>query len=161
MEIALEKRELEAWRARLQALARVTREPETQAILENPRVPLSLKKQLLVEKLEGQNQMVLNLAFLLATRGKTALAPEIADAYEDLLNQHYGLQPAEVTTAVPLDDAEKEKLVKYLSDVTGKKVLVTTRVDPSIIGGLVARAGDQLIDGSIRSRLAELKRSLA
>ncbi len=161
MEIALQKRELEAWRARLQALAQVTRDPETQAILENPRVPLSLKKQLLAEKLEGQNQMVLNLAFLLATRGKTLLAPDIAAAYEDLLNHHYGLQPAEVTTAVPLDEAEKEKLVKYLSDVTGKKVLVTTRVDPGIIGGLVARAGDQLIDGSIRSRLAELKRSLA
>jgi len=160
IEIALEKQQLEAWRNSLKKLAQVTQAPETHAILENPKVPFTLKQQLLKERLGNQDQMVLNLAWLLAARGKTQLAGQIAADYEDLLNQHYGLQPAEVTTAVSLDDAEKERLVKYLSDATGKKVMVSVRVAPGIIGGIVARAGDQLIDGSIRSKLANLKRSL-
>ncbi|MEW6142489.1 MAG: F0F1 ATP synthase subunit delta [Chloroflexota bacterium] len=160
MEIALEKKQLEAWRNGLKKLAQVMQEPEIHPILDNPGVPFNLKKQLLEERLGDQGQMVLNLAWLLTARGKTHLAGQIAADYEYLLNQHYGLQPAEVITAVPLDDAEKERLVKYLSDVTGKKVLVSARVDPGIIGGMVARAGDQLIDGSIRSKLANLKRSL-
>jgi len=160
MEIALEKQQLEVWRNSLKKLAEVTQEPEAHAIISNPRIPFTIKQQFLKERLKDQNQMVINLAWLLAARGKTHLAGQIATDYEDLLNHHYGLQPAEVTTAVPLEDAEKVKLVKYLSDVTGKKVLVSARIDPDIIGGIIARAGDQLIDGSIRSRLTNLKRSL-
>lgn len=161
MEIALEKKQLEAWRNGLRKLAQVMQEPEIQLILDNPGVPFNLKKQLLEERLRDQGQMMLNLAWLLTARRKTHLAGQIASDYEDLLNQHYGLQPAEVITAVPLDDAEKERLVKYLSGITGKKVLVSVRVNPSIIGGIVARAGDQIIDGSILSKLANLKRRLA
>lgn len=160
MEIALEKRQLESWRNSLRKLARVMQDPEIQHMLDNPRVPFNLKKQLLEEKLGDQGQMVLNLACLLVSRGKTHLADRIAADYEDLLNQHYGLQPAEVVTAVPLDNTEKERLVQYLSEITGKKVLASTSIDPGIIGGIVARAGDRLIDGSIRSRLINLKRSL-
>ncbi|MCX8126605.1 MAG: F0F1 ATP synthase subunit delta [Dehalococcoidia bacterium] len=161
MEIALEKRQLEFWRNALQKLAQVMQETETHSVLCNPRVPLPLKKQLLEERLQDQGQMVINLAWLLTTRGKTYLAGQIAADYEDMLNRHYGLQPAEVIAAVPLDDATKEKLDKYLSEVAGKKVLISTKIDPAIIGGVVARIGDQLIDGTVRSALDRLKRTLA
>ena len=161
LEIALQRKQLESWRTWLKELARILQEPPVRNLMENPRAAFSLRKQLLEDKLKGQEPMLLNLALLLASRGRTGLAGGIAAAYEDMLNQQYGIQPAEVTAAVPLDEAEKEKLVRYLSGVTGKKVIVSVRVDPAIIGGIVARAGDRLIDGSIRTRLDQLKRSLA
>ncbi|MCK4697790.1 MAG: F0F1 ATP synthase subunit delta, partial [Dehalococcoidia bacterium] len=67
---------------------------------------------------------------------------------------------AEVTTAVPLEPEEKDKLVRRLGDLVGREIVLTTRVAPAIIGGLVARVGDKLIDGSTKSRLLALRESL-
>jgi F-type H+-transporting ATPase subunit delta len=64
---------------------------------------------------------------------------------------------AEVTSAVPLDDAQKERLAQALSKVTGKQVEVLVVVDPYVLGGLTARIGDRVIDGTVRTRLQQLR----
>jgi F-type H+-transporting ATPase subunit delta len=77
----------------------------------------------------------------------------MADAY-------LGLEHARVVTALPIDKQEEAKLTEHLAAITGKKVVLTTEVDPAIIGGFVARIGDKLIDGSTKAKLEALKRSL-
>jgi F-type H+-transporting ATPase subunit delta len=77
------------------------------------------------------------------------------------LNRHRGIEEAEVRTAVPIDEDEKEKVARYLESMTGKKIIIKTIVDTDVIGGVVVRAGGKLLDASTRSRLLKLKRELS
>jgi F-type H+-transporting ATPase subunit delta len=77
------------------------------------------------------------------------------------LNDHYGIKTAEVTTAISLDNVEREKLGEHLEALVGKKVSMNVQVNPDILGGFIARIDDSLIDGSIRNRLEMLKKRLA
>ena len=86
---------------------------------------------------------------------------DIADEYQRLLDSHRGIEQAEVTTAIPLDDEDKQRLAEYLGAVVGKKVMLKPKVDSGLIGGIVARVGDKLLDGSTRSKLAALREQLA
>jgi F-type H+-transporting ATPase subunit delta len=105
--------------------------------------------------------MALNLIYLLMAKGKLNNARQLADEYERLLNDHYGIKSAEVTTAIALDDAERERLGHHLEAIVGKKIRINTQIDPNILGGFIARIDDSLIDGSIRNKLEMLKKSLA
>jgi len=93
-------------------------------------------------------------------RGKTALAPQIAEAFQELVDQANGISHAMVTSAVPLSDEDLKAVERRLREITGGAVTVEMRVDESILGGLVVRIGDRLIDGSTMSRLRALKRQL-
>jgi F-type H+-transporting ATPase subunit delta len=120
-----------------------------------------MKTKLVQEKLGKTEPMVLNLVYLLISKGKLKTANLISEEYDRLLNEHYGIKSAEVTTAIPLDNVEKEKLSQNLETLIGKKVSMQVQVDPDILGGFIARIDDSLIDGSIRSRLEMLKKRLA
>jgi F-type H+-transporting ATPase subunit delta len=101
---------------------------------------------------------------IIADRDRLDEVPGIADSLRDLINDRRGIITADVTTAVPLD-AEMERLVAarlaaYL-DREPDKVTIRARVDPSIIGGVIARVGDRLIDDSVRGRIDRLRRTLA
>jgi F-type H+-transporting ATPase subunit delta len=78
-----------------------------------------------------------------------------------MLNDHRGIATAQVTSAVPLSQAEVAAVAARLGAMTGRKIVVEPSVDPDIMGGIVARIGDQLIDASVRGRLEALKRRLA
>jgi F-type H+-transporting ATPase subunit delta len=97
---------------------------------------------------------------LLADRGKLHLARAIQSAYQQMADARAGVAHATVTTAVPLTLEERADVEAKLSAMTGKRVDVTPVVDESILGGIIARVGDQLIDGSTRTRLMALKRRL-
>ena len=85
---------------------------------------------------------------------------DIADGYQRLLDSYRGIEQAEVTTAVPLDDEDKPRLEEYLGAIVGKKVVLKPEIDSSLIGGVIARVGGKLLDGSTRSKLEALKREL-
>ena len=110
--------------------------------------------------LEGVNPLVMNLALLVVARGRLDLVADMVLEYGQLVDEQRGIAHAEVATAVPIELEDKDKLVRYLSDLVGLKIVLTERVDPSIIGGLVARVGDKIIDGSTRSRLLALRESM-
>jgi F-type H+-transporting ATPase subunit delta len=86
--------------------------------------------------------------------------PDILAEYEKLDEEKSGIQRAEVVTAVPLSPREKELILSRLVKITGKKILLRDRVDPAIIGGAVVYVNGDVIDGSIRAQLAELKSAL-
>ena len=77
------------------------------------------------------------------------------------MDSYHGIEKAEVTTAVALEDNEKSALVSRLEELTGKKIHLTANVDDSIVGGIVIRVGGKLLDGSTSSRLAALKNEMA
>ena len=86
---------------------------------------------------------------------------DIDDGYKRLLDNCNGIEQAEVTTAIPLDDKDRQRLAEHLSAIVGKKVTLKTEVDSRLIGGIIARIGGKLLDSSTRSKLTALKRELA
>jgi F-type H+-transporting ATPase subunit delta len=161
-DIALEQESLAQWGADLHGIAGFVSEPDVAAVLGNGRVPRDQKLVLLAAGLERElSPQAWNLVRLLEDRGRLALAPEILEVFQEKLDEHRGIAKANVTTAVPLSEDEERAIAARLSQITGKQVEVQTNIDESILGGVVARVGDQLIDGSTRTRLLELKRSLA
>lgn len=151
----------DAWAAGLSAMGTLFGDPQAEALFESSRVPVAEKLKLIDSALAGADPLVLNLARLLLRRRRTNLGPQIAEAYQELLDAAKGVSHAMVTTAVPLSDADLKAVEKRLGEVTGGEVIVKTQVDEGILGGLVVRIGDHLIDGSTRSRLEALRKKLA
>ncbi len=160
-ELAREKKELERWQADLTRIVSLKKDASLTAWLENPKASFELKTLHLSQLLSGVNPLGLKLAYLLISKGRLNMADEIADEYQRLLSRYQGLETAEVTTAVPLSDAEQQNLAERLGTITGKKVVLKPTVNPAIIGGMMAKINDQLLDGSTRSRLQALKKEIA
>jgi len=159
--IARERNELDRWQSDLKKIATLTEDAKFVALLENPKVRFEEKAKLLSGWLGDINPLALNLVYLLVTRGRLGMVGDIADEYQRLLDSYRGIEQAEVTTAIPLDDEDRRKLEERLGAVVGKKVVVKPRVDPGVVGGIVARVGGKLLDGSTRARLMALKKALA
>jgi F-type H+-transporting ATPase subunit delta len=159
--LANEEGNQESWLQGLDVLAAVTGDEGAARVLASNRVPAEDKQKLLRRTLEGQPDNVVNMALLLLRRGRIVLAPQIAQAYREILDRERGISHALVTSAVELTGDELKAVEGKLADLAGGPVTVRTEVDPEIIGGLVVRIGDRLIDGSTRSRLQSLKQRLA
>ncbi|MBI2863037.1 MAG: ATP synthase F1 subunit delta [Chloroflexi bacterium] len=159
-ELALEANDLDGWQEDLGTAVETMREARVAAVLQNVKVPRAEKRALMAELLKRQRPLVLNLVLLLITKDRVDIAGNIVGEYERLLNAHRGIEVAEVVTAVPVDEGEKAALSERLSRLTGKRIILSTRVDPQIMGGIVARIGDRVLDGSLRERLSLLRRNL-
>jgi F-type H+-transporting ATPase subunit delta len=158
--LALEKDELDRWGEDLRLIRRALEFTEFRAILEHARVSLAEKARVIGEVLKEVNPLARNLLCILAARGVVELAPEIEEHYQRLLDAHRGRERATVLSAVPLEPKERERLSSLLTDMVRKEVILDARVEPSILGGLVVKVGDKLIDGSTRSKLEELRKRL-
>ena len=159
-QLALEQGELDVWRENLDRLVAAVQDPALLSFLENPTIHLEDKANILGRVLEGLPPLVMNLALLLVSRGRLGLMAGIAGEYGWLMDEHQGIAHAEVATAVPLDKKQEDRLSSRISELVGKEIVLTTVVEPELIGGLTARVGDKLIDGSIRSRFSALRGSL-
>jgi F-type H+-transporting ATPase subunit delta len=159
-EIALEKKELDKWQSDLRKIVDAVGDAAFLAALESPKIKLDDKARLLSMRLLDVDPLALNLVCLLITRASIGTIEGIADEYQRLLDSYHGVEPAEVITAVPLDDKDIQKLTESLSTLVGKKVVLKSEVDSGVIGGIVARVGGKLLDGSTRNKLAALRRDL-
>jgi F-type H+-transporting ATPase subunit delta len=159
-ELALERNELESWRVSLKKIAGIAGDAKLMALLENPKLPFDVKRDLLAGRVGGVNPLSLNLACLLMSRGRLRIIGDIAQQYDLLLDAYHGIEHADVVTALKLGDEDKERISRRLGEMTKHKVVVDARVDPSVIGGFRAKIGDMLIDSSIRNKLELLRKSL-
>jgi F-type H+-transporting ATPase subunit delta len=100
------------------------------------------------------------LLLMLADRDRLALVPDLHEVYQERLREHQQILQAEVTTAAPLDDQHTAALRSRLQAATGRQIMLTTKVDPSLIGGLVARIGSTVYDGSVSAQLAKMRERL-
>ncbi len=160
-QIAVERGEPDKWQSDLRRIAALGENAAFVALLESPKVHPDDKVRLLSEQLGDISPLALNLVCLLVAKGRLRMVDEIADEYQRLLDSYHGIERAEVITAVPLDDEDKLRLAERLGAVVGKKVVIKPEVDSSLIGGIIARIGGKLLDGSTRSRLEALKRELS
>lgn len=146
--------------AEFQALA--ARSEALQRVLTNPAIPAA-RKRAIVEQLLVRSPltpMVGRLLVLLAERDRLALLPDVVEAYQSRLMDHRRVVRAEVVTAMPLPDDRVDALRQGLSRVTGREVLLHVRVDPSLVGGAVARIGSMVYDGSVTTQLERMKQRL-
>ena len=130
-------------------------------LLREPKIPTQRKEKALREYLTDKVLPTsLNLTLLAVQRELVDAMPNIAKELETLVLNYRNEAIAEVITAAPLDQVHSDQVKQALEQSTGKSIVMTMRVDPSILGGVVARVGDQLIDGSVRYRLHALQREL-
>jgi F-type H+-transporting ATPase subunit delta len=160
-QIAQEQHDIESWLADLGKIATLSQVQEFVDAVNNPALADQAKKNLLDSQFKTTNKMALNLVYLLVAKGKFSLVKGIFEAFRQLVDELQGIDKAEVTTAIALDSEEKQRVVEYLGKVRGKKVVITEKVDDRIIGGIIARVGGKIIDGSTASRLTALGNELA
>ena len=160
-QLAVERDELDRWLEDLTVLADSVINEELSRTLAAPRVSFEQKQRLIRQGLGSSvGPLALNLMFLLTNRNLIHILPRIADRYQEMLDAHRGIERAEVVSAVPLNDVQREQVTDMLSQISGNDVRLTTRIDPEILGGMVIRVGDQVMDGSARSRLEGMRREL-
>lgn len=160
-ELALKQNTLDQTLEDVQGIAKLFSKHTLAYLLREPKIPAQRKEKVLREALSSKVQpMSLNLALLIVQRNLVDLMPNIATELRQLVLDHKNEAVAEVTTAAPMD-AQQQAIVKQALEArTGKSILLATKVNPGILGGVVARVGDQVIDGSVQQRLQNLRRQL-
>ncbi len=162
-ELAVQKNAVDACARSLAELADAwDASPELRAVIESPAYVPSVKRQVMIGLATrvGASEDVKGLVALLAERRRLGHLRAIADVLATFAEQKAGRLRAEIVTATKLPESYYAELEKALGEATGKKVVLVRREDPSIIGGVVARVGDTVFDGSIRSRLLDLRHDL-
>lgn len=159
--LAKEQGTLDAWQADLWRLASVIGDPASASYFANPGVSTAEKLAGLDRVMATAQPEARNLIGLLLRRNRLGIVPDMVRLFEDGLRAERGVVVADVTTAEPLSPEERAMVGERLGRLLGKQVELRSTVDPEIIGGLIARVGDQLIDGSVISRLRRLRARLA
>jgi F-type H+-transporting ATPase subunit delta len=160
-EAAEDAGEVKQARVDLQAIGRSLAENRQLArVLFNPAFPEAGKKQILDKVTAGSTDVVRHAVLVLVDHGRITALPDMIEAYEELYSRQQKQLEVELTTAVPIDDAQAELLRARLAAQTGASVSLTRKVDPTIVGGLVLRVRDLLIDASVRGKLNSLRTSL-
>lgn len=160
-QIALEHDSLDVWVDDLQTLADLLEDSEVAAFLDAPQVPEARKLETIQQLLgDSVGTLPANLLRLLATRNMALLIPAVLGQFTEMVDRHRGIEWADVTTAVPLDDAQEKEVSRLLSGIAGSEVSLRTYVEPELIGGVVARLNDRVIDGSVRSKLRNMHRQV-
>lgn len=128
-------------------------------VVENPKIARDARKKVVSALLDRMAvaPIVKSVILMLLDRGRLRHIGDVSAAFTDLAEARAGRVRAEVTTATAMPDAYYAELQKVLEQATGKKIVLVKNTDPSIIAGVVTRVGDKVYDGSVRSRLGELK----
>lgn len=136
--------------------------PEVADAVTNPLYPMDVKEKVMQGMVAsmGVDNVMGNFLNLLVQKKRAGLLPEIAASYQVMVDEARNISHGSVITAIELDENLKANVQTVLEKLTGKKVALTTSVDPSIIGGIIAKVGDLVLDGSIRTQLAGLKDSI-
>ena len=130
--------------------------------LTNPLYPMDVREKVMegIVASMGVDKVMGNFLNLLVEKKRAGVLPEIAEEFQIMVDEEKNVSHGSVVSAVELSDELQAKVQATLEKLTGKKVELTTSVDPSIIGGVIAKVGDLELDGSIRTQLASLKDSI-
>lgn len=160
-EHAVETGSLDQWSEMLTTATAVSQHETMKLVLGNPGLTSEQKAEAMISVCEEQmDPSTKNFISLLAENQRLALLPEISAQFEQLkANQQHSVEVS-VTTAFDLGEQQQQKLTQALSSKLGREVSLTTEVDKSIIGGVIVRTDDMVIDGSIRARLAKLAEAM-
>jgi F-type H+-transporting ATPase subunit delta len=161
--VGQEQEKYEEYNEVLQGLASLySTHPDVIDALTNPLYPMDVKENVMKGIVGSMkvDTIMGNFLNLLVQKKRAEILPEIALAYKTMVDEAKNISHGNVISAIELSDELKENVRKILEKLTGKKVELTTSVDTSIIGGIIAQVGDLVLDGSIRTQLAGLKDSI-
>jgi len=160
-ELAQESKDFKSWSEALAFLAALVSDESIQDLINNPRVEQE-QLQALFDELCGDRvpEGGRNLLRLMMDNDRVSLMPDVAAQYEILRAEAEGTVEAEVRSAKPMSDEQKEQLSKALEKRLGRKVKLTVYQDDALLGGAIIRAGDLVIDGSAKGRLEKLASAL-
>jgi F-type H+-transporting ATPase subunit delta len=162
LQLANANKQADAIRAELKSLREILKaNPTFKSLLSDPGVSVARRDTLLKQTFTGRSSAtVLNFLGLLNSKGRIGLLGEIIDAYEDLLEEQLGNVEVDVTVSQKLTPEQLERARQKVSAALGRNAIVHQYVDESIIGGVVLRVQDKLIDASVRHQLEMMKRQL-
>lgn len=153
----------EAYNDVLQGVAGLyTSTPEVADALTNPLYPVDVREKVMAGIIGSAkiDTIPANFLNLLVEKKRAEILPDIAEAFKNMVDEEQNISHGTVTSAVELSDELLAKVKASLEKLTGKQVELSTSVDPSLIGGIVAKVGDLVLDGSIKTQLAGLKDSI-
>lgn len=149
--------------ADLRSLAKAMKDSEElQTVLTNPAIRRGDRRKVLVGLLQrvGAQPHTQNLVYLLLDSERLSSVPAISREVDAMIQAKSGRVAAEITSATPLDSAQMHQITVALEKLSGKKVDVTKKEDPSLLGGVVAKVGDVVYDGSLRTQLRSIREEL-
>jgi F-type H+-transporting ATPase subunit delta len=155
--------DLAAWSALVQELGQVARLPELMTIASSPKVSRAQVVDLLLAAAQSplkDSPQAKNFVQMLVDNHRLSLLPEIAVQFDELKNAREGAADALIVSAFPLQEAQLADLVASLTRKFGRKLKPTVEVDPSLIGGVRVTVGDEVLDTSVRARLADMRTAL-
>ncbi len=160
--LATRANDLRGWGKMLTDVASAMREnPTLRLFLESPRVSTAQKSEVIGKALtDRMPRLMLRFIQTIVLHRRQMLIPEIAEEYLNLVDAAEGRIHARVTVAKETDDAGRDAIAAHLSRMFGKEVVPHLTVDPSIMGGVVVHVGDTVLDGSVKKRLASLRRKM-
>ena len=159
-EIGREDGTLDDWQRDLERLRDALRQDDLRALAEHPAVPYADKERVLRRVVEDVSDEALNLVLLMIRRGRPRAIGGMVDQFAALVRRERGVELAEIRTALPLEDAQRDDVTERLHQLTGSTIQINEVVDESLIGGITVRIGDQLYDASVRNRLERLRARL-
>ncbi|WIV12180.1 F0F1 ATP synthase subunit delta [Proteiniborus sp. MB09-C3] len=161
-EVALELDKLEEFKEEIKAISQILKsEPKLKTIFEHPKLSKDEKKDIINSIFkERVSQEILNLCYIVIDKGRETHLTGISEEYTRLSNEKQGIVEARAITAVPMEDEEMKKLEKQLSKKLDKKVLLSNEIDSTVMGGVLVKIGDKIIDSSIKGRFEELYKDL-
>lgn len=159
--LALEENSLEAVKIDLESVAKALKEnPDYIRLLDTPALSKEERLSLIDEAFSTVGYSVKNLLKILCERHAVYTLHELAAAFLILYDEHNGIERVEAISAVSLTDAQRDSLVKRLTDMTGKRIILTNKVKPEILGGVILRYSGIQLDGSVKARLDTFSESL-
>lgn len=160
-DVAREDGTVQAWVSTLARVAQAVQRPDVAGFFKEPNISREQKIRSASDMAQGGPEQVGNLLEMLAALNRIHLVPSILQEFRELDRSASGVVEASVTVARPLSDAEAIEIAQRLAQALGKKVELQAQVDPAILGGIVVRVGDRLIDASVKGRLDRLRNQLA
>jgi F-type H+-transporting ATPase subunit delta len=160
-ELATRDKAVDAWQRDLAFAAELARDERVARAADSPAVPV-VERRKVVRKLLSKrvSPLALNLALLLAERGRFAVLPDVSTEYDALVRKSRGIVAATVTTPAPLSERQLAAVKKRVEQLAGAHVELSTATDPTLLGGLRVRIGDLQIDASVSGRLERLRARL-
>jgi F-type H+-transporting ATPase subunit delta len=158
--LAKEENAFGVWSEALSAMAAVVAAPEMKAVIGNPALAPARLAELIASAAPGLSKSQKDLLSVLAENERLATLTEISAMYETLRNEAERVLAAEVTSAYPMSDAQVAEITGLLEKKHGKKVKVSVHVDPELIGGVSIAIGDEVMDASVRGKLARMQSAL-
>ena len=160
-DIAQASDSVQEWDEQLSILAQASGVPEFASLMQAPEIKPEERSKALESVLPSLSDGMRNLLMLIAKRGAVKVLPQVYSRFQELSDAAQSVVRVQVTSAIELTDADQKRITEQLAASLGKSVRITAVVKPELLGGLVIRVGDRVIDGSAQQRLQALRGTLA